>query len=140
MAAAESRVFGFAARIVAVSEFSARQIRSRAPGAANNVRILPTGVEIDFFKPPASRAAARAAVGLATGEPLVLGVGRLAGVKQFDRLITAFAVASARGLKARLAIAGDGPERGRLEHLIATYGMGDRIQLTGYCDPPRLRA
>ena len=70
----------------------------------------------------------------------MLGVGRLAGVKQFDRLITAFAVASARGLKARLVIAGGGPERDRLEGLIATYGMADRIQLAGYCDPPRLRA
>jgi glycosyltransferase involved in cell wall biosynthesis len=129
-------------RIVAVSEFSARQILSRAPeaAAAGKARILPTGVETDFFRPPATRAAARAEVGLETDEPLVLGVGRLAAVKQFDRLITAFAVASTRGLKARLAIAGGGPERGRLERLIATYGMGDRIQLAGYCDPPRLRA
>jgi glycosyltransferase involved in cell wall biosynthesis len=55
-------------------------------------------------------------------------------------LITALAAASARGLKARLAIAGDGPERPKLEHLIATYGMDDRIELAGYCDPPRLRA
>src|SRR3984893_2674187 len=73
MAAVERRVFGLAARIVAVSEFSARQIRSRAPRSADRVRILPTGVETDFFRPPASRAAARAEVGLAeTDEPLVL--------------------------------------------------------------------
>jgi glycosyltransferase involved in cell wall biosynthesis len=140
MAAIERKVFAQAARIVAVSAFSARQIRSRAPSAADRVRILPTGVETDFFTPPPTRAMARAEVGLETDEPLVLGVGRLAGVKQFDRLITAFAVASARGLKAHLAIAGDGPERGRLEHLIATYGMGERIRLAGYCDPPRLRS
>jgi glycosyltransferase involved in cell wall biosynthesis len=140
MAAIEQRVFGLAARIIAVSEFSARQIRSRAPNATHRIRVLATGVETDFFRPPATRAAARAEIDLNSDEPLVLGVGRLAGVKQFDRLITAFAVASARGLKARLAIAGDGPERPKLSHLIATYGMGDRIELAGYCDPPRLRA
>lgn len=140
MDAIEQRVFGLAARIVAVSEFSARQIRSRAPGATDKIRVLATGVETDFFKPPENKAAARAELGLPTDEPLVLGVGRLAGVKQFDRLITAFAVASARGLQARLAITGDGPERQKLSHLIATYGMGERIQLAGYCDPPRLRA
>jgi glycosyltransferase involved in cell wall biosynthesis len=140
MAAIEQRVFGLAARIIAVSEFSARQIRSRAPNAADNVRILATGVETDFFRPPANKSAARAELGLETDAPLVIGVGRLAGVKQFDRLITAFAVAAARGLKARLVIAGGGPEQHRLEHLIATYGMGDRIELAGYCDPPRLRA
>ena len=140
MAAIEQRVFGLSARIIAVSEFSARQIRSRAPNAAHKIRVLATGVETEFFRPPTSKASARAELGLMTNEPLVLGVGRLAGVKQFDRLITAFAVASARGLKARLAIAGDGPEGPKLEHLIATYGMGDRITFAGYCDPPRLRA
>jgi glycosyltransferase involved in cell wall biosynthesis len=140
MAAIEQQVFGLAARIIAVSEFSARQIRSRAPNATTRIRVLATGVETDFFRPPDSKASVRAQLGLPADEPLVLGVGRLAGVKQFDRLITAFTVASARGLRARLAIAGDGPERPKLEHLIATYGMGDRIELAGYCDPPRLRA
>jgi glycosyltransferase involved in cell wall biosynthesis len=61
-------------------------------------------------------------------------------VKQFDRLITGFSVAAARGLPGTLVIAGDGPERQRLEHLIATYGMQSRVVLAGYCDPPRLRA
>jgi glycosyltransferase involved in cell wall biosynthesis len=140
MAAVERRVFGVSARIIAVSEFSARQIRARSPGAADRVRVVPTGVDTAYFSPPVRQAAARAEVGLDDDEPLVLGVGRLAAVKQFDRLITAFAVAAARGLKARLVIAGGGPERDRLDGLIATYGMQDRIQLAGYCDPPRLRA
>jgi glycosyltransferase involved in cell wall biosynthesis len=142
MAAVERRVFNLSARIVAVSEFSAQQICSRAPGAAGRVRVVPTGVDTSYFCPPASKAEARAAIGLHVDndEPLVLGVGRLAGVKQFDRLITAFAVASARGLKSRLVIAGGGPERDRLTRLIDTYGMADRIQLAGYCDPARLRA
>src|SRR5258708_17508823 len=94
MAAIERRVFGLSARIIAVSEFSARQIRARAPNAADKVRILATGVETDFFQSPAHKASARAELGLETDEPLVLGVGRLAGVQQFDRLITAFAVAA----------------------------------------------
>ena len=141
MAAVERRVFGLSARIIAVSEFSARQIRARSPRAADRVRVVPTGVDTQYFAPPASKAAARSEIGLeSSDEPLVLGVGRLAGVKQFDRLVTAFAVASARGLKARLVIAGGGPERDLLEGLIATYGMADRIQLAGYCGPPRLRA
>ena len=140
MAAVERRVFASSARIVAVSQFSATQICSRLPTAADRVRVIPTGVETDFFQPPTDRSAARAAIGLATDEPVVLGVGRLAGVKQFDRLVTAFAVACARGLRARLVIAGDGPERRNLEHLVATYGVQERVQLAGYCDPARLRA
>src|SRR5207248_2245734 len=81
---------------------SARQICSRAPRSAENVRVVPTGVDTRYFAPAANKAAARVELGIGADEPLVLGVGRLAGVKQFDRLITAFSVACARGLVAKL--------------------------------------
>jgi glycosyltransferase involved in cell wall biosynthesis len=140
MAAIERRVFGYSRRIVAVSQFSAGQIADRLPSAAPRVRIVPTGVDTEFFSPAPDKRQARAAVGLPVDEPLLLGVARLAAVKQFDRLITAFAVASAQGLRARLVIAGEGPQRAALERLIATYGLGERVRLAGYCDAPRLRA
>jgi glycosyltransferase involved in cell wall biosynthesis len=140
MAAVERRVFGLSARIIAVSEFSATQIRSRLPGATGRVRVLPTGVETDYFVQATDKASVRAGLGLPADQPVLLGVGRLAAVKQFDRLVTAFAAASARGLQARLVIAGDGPERHALQRLAATYGVQDRVLLAGYCDPPRLRA
>ncbi len=141
MAAVERRVFWLSARIVAVSQFSARQISSRSPEASSKVRVVPTGVDTAFFQPAsASRTAAKAALGLSEDMPLLLGVARLAGVKQFDRLITAFAAARAQGLQARLIIAGEGPERPRLERLINLFGVGDHVQLAGYCDPPRLRS
>jgi glycosyltransferase involved in cell wall biosynthesis len=140
MAAVERRVFSLSARIVAVSSFSKQQIVDRTPSAAPRVRIVPTGVDTQFFCPPANTAAVRQQLGLATEEPIVLGVGRLARVKQFDRLITGFSVAAARGMPGHLVIAGDGPERPRLQQLIATYGMQQRISLAGYCDPSRLRA
>ena len=140
MAAVERRVFALSARIVAVSQFSASQIRRRSPDSSTNIRVIPTGVDTDFFRPAQDRHAVRRELGLEAECPLVLGVGRLAGVKQFDRLITAFAVARARGLHAHLVLAGAGPERPRLERLIATYGVQDSVWLAGDCDPPRLRA
>jgi glycosyltransferase involved in cell wall biosynthesis len=140
MGAIERRVFASSARVVAVSEFSARQIAARAPSAASRVRVVPTGVDTSYFTPPDSSAAAKVAIGLDPAIPLALGVGRLAGVKQFDRLITAFAAARAQGLEAHLAIAGDGPERPRLAQLIETYGVQQHVTMAGYCDPPRLRA
>ncbi|HEY3059484.1 MAG TPA: glycosyltransferase family 4 protein [Chloroflexota bacterium] len=140
MQAVERRVFALSARIVAVSSFSARQIAERAPEAAEKVRLVPTGVDTSYFCPPTSKSAAKTAVGTDPNQPLLLGVGRLAGVKQFDRLITAFAAARATGLNAKLVIAGGGPEHARLQTLIDTYGIGQQVQLAGYCDPPRLRA
>jgi glycosyltransferase involved in cell wall biosynthesis len=139
MAAVERHVFALSAAIVAVSEFSARQIRARSPASTLRVRAIPTGVDTDFFAPPHDALGIRHELGFPPDELVVLGVGRLAGVKQFDRLVTAFAVACARGLAARLVIAGDGPERPRLERLVETYGIKDRVLLAGYCDPPRLR-
>lgn len=140
MASVERRVFALSERIVAVSEFSATQIRSRLPAATERVRVIPTGVDTNYFVPAEDKRAVRSQLDLPIDEPVLLGVGRLAGVKQFDRLVSAVAVACARGLQARLVVAGDGPERASLERLIATYGVQDRVLLAGYCDPPRLRA
>jgi glycosyltransferase involved in cell wall biosynthesis len=139
MAEIERRVFDLSARIVAVSDFSRSQIAERLPRAEPKVRVVPTGVDTSYFV-PADKIAAKRALGVPEDLPLLLGVGRLAGVKQLDRLITGFAAAHAQGLKARLVVAGDGPERPKLERLIATYGVGEHVQLAGYCDPPRLRA
>jgi len=140
MAAIERRVFDLSARIVAVSQFSARQIAARSRRAEPRIRVVPTGVDTSFFCPAPSKVDAKRALGVLADVPLLLGVGRLAGVKQFDRLISGFAAAHAQGLRARLVIAGAGPERPRLEGLIDLYGVQDHVQLAGYCDPPRLRA
>ncbi len=142
MAAVERQVFAGSARIVAVSAFSARQIAERAPRARERTRVIPTGVDTGYFAPAPDldRVAARRAAGQPADRPLVVGVGRLVPVKQFDRLITAFAAVRAGGLVARLVIAGAGPDEARLRRLIATFGMQQDVELAGYCDPPRLRA
>lgn len=59
--------------------------------------------------------------------PAVLAVGRLVPAKGFDTLLSAW-----REVNAALAIAGDGPERPRLEHLIEEYGLGERVRLLGF--------
>jgi glycosyltransferase involved in cell wall biosynthesis len=140
MAVVERLVFARAARVVAVSEFSARQIRSRAPAGARKVRVIPTGVDSGFFTPPADRPPVRAGAGAAEGQVLLLGVGRLAPVKQLHRLVTALARVRAVGVDARLVIAGDGPERPRLERLADDLGVRAYLDLPGFCDAPALRA
>lgn len=61
--------------------------------------------------------------------PLLLAAGRLEPVKQFDRLIKAWADASPTG---KLVILGEGSERATLLALIRELGMEDRILLPGY--------
>ncbi|MEV0581671.1 glycosyltransferase [Nonomuraea sp. NPDC050310] len=59
----------------------------------------------------------------------VLGVGRLEGVKRFDRLISAFALAAPPPWE--LHLIGDGAELPRLRAHAAREGVGDRVVFRG---------
>jgi phosphatidylinositol alpha-1,6-mannosyltransferase len=61
----------------------------------------------------------------------VLFVGRLVRRKGADDLIDAFRSISESFPDARLEIVGDGPERKRLERLVADFGLGGRIEFFG---------
>ncbi|EON90650.1 glycosyltransferase [Marinobacter lipolyticus SM19] len=61
--------------------------------------------------------------------PLLLAAGRIEPVKQFDRLIRAWADASPPG---KLVILGDGRERPTLLALVKELAMEERILLPGY--------
>jgi glycosyltransferase involved in cell wall biosynthesis len=93
------------------------------------------------------------------GDLVVIGsVGRLAHIKGYDRLITAFAALKPQGLSCpadkgtsesqttptpsttkqlnnlttSLLLVGDGPERGALERQAQQLGVADRVTFTGY--------
>ena len=61
----------------------------------------------------------------------VVSVGRLHRAKDFPTLLRALALASATLPSLRLWILGDGPERLRLESLIAELGIQSHVQLLG---------
>ncbi|MCB1955893.1 MAG: glycosyltransferase [Rhodocyclaceae bacterium] len=68
-----------------------------------------------------------------TSGPLIVAVGRLIPQKDFATLLQAFARLPT-ALGARLAIVGEGPERGALEQLALRLGCADRVLLVGF-DP-----
>ncbi len=65
---------------------------------------------------------------------LVLAIGRLDPVKRFPDLVEAFAAAAPAS--ARLAILGEGPERGRIADTIARLGLEARAALPGHIADP----
>ncbi|HEX3694617.1 MAG TPA: glycosyltransferase family 4 protein [Polyangia bacterium] len=96
-------------------------------------RVQHLAAPADLFPPitPASRQAARAALGLAG--PTVIAVGRLVPIKGFHRLIDACAEAAAiggQGLPLTAIIVGDGPERGALAAAARVAGV--RLTLPGW--------
>jgi glycosyltransferase involved in cell wall biosynthesis len=92
---------------------------------AEKIRVHYTGVDLDRFRPAADRVAAKAALGVSG--PLLLSVGALIPRKAHHLVVQAMAELPG----ATLMIAGQGPERGALEALIAERGLGERVKLLG---------
>lgn len=64
-------------------------------------------------------------------EPVILCLGRLVAEKGFDLMLEAFAAVRAQQPRARLIVAGDGPERDALETQAQRLGFGPAIQFLG---------
>jgi glycosyltransferase involved in cell wall biosynthesis len=83
----------------------------------------------------AVRGAARAAVTL-PGAPALISVGRLAHLKGYDLLLPAIDRLRASHPGIHLTIIGEGPERSRLEALVAQLELGRHVTLTGFSPEP----
>lgn len=84
---------------------------------------------------PTGRPSTSPAPSSARWPPVVLAAGRLTRQKNFPLLIRAFRrVRSRRRL--RLVILGAGPERARLERLVASLGLQDAVSLPGWTADP----
>ena len=113
-----------AAGLVTVSAGLKRRLV--ALGAApERVRVLRNGVDLAAFRPPADREAARRALGFM--RPTLLAVGNLVPLKRHTLIVEA--LSHLPGVD--LAIAGDGPERPRIEALARRLGLADRVRLLG---------
>lgn len=89
------------------------------------VRVLRNGVDLDLFRPPADRDAARGTLAL-TRRTLV-SVGHLIDRKGHDLVIAALPALP----DTDLLIVGEGPERAALEALAARLGVGARVRFLG---------
>jgi phosphatidylinositol alpha-1,6-mannosyltransferase len=134
-----ARVLSGASLLIAAGSYpeaEARRVTKQLPPIVQ----VPPGVDTSRFAPLASieRASARARLGLATSGPLVLSVSRLVPRKGMDTLIHAAAGLSAPGRHPQLtvAIAGEGRDRPRLEHLI--HKTGAPVRLLGRVPSPDL--
>ena len=109
---------------VCVGAHLAQAVRARGV-AAERVRVVPNAVALD-----APRATPREA-----GEtPVIVAGGRLHPKKGFDILVRAMAELRGRGIAAACRIAGEGPERPRLQALIDELALQSRVALTGWTD------
>ena len=93
---------------------------------ARLVKYMPNGVSLERFQPVTDR----------HDERLVIGtLGALRAEKNIARFIRAYQQADITD-KARLVIAGDGPDRPHLEALVREHGVQDDVTFSGHTDKP----
>lgn len=79
--------------------------------------------------------AARQTLGLPDSIPVVLSLGRLSREKGVEHLLRAFALME-RGQESLLVIAGEGPEKQRLEQIAQVLGVSIRTRFVGHILDP----
>lgn len=122
------RTQAFLAEKVRAAEFTAACVRGNAEmlrrlgGSDARVEWIYHGVDLGRFD-----GAGRAR----DPEPLLLTVGRLSPPKGFDDAIRALARLARDGVRARLVMVGDGPERAALQALARELRVEDRVEFRG---------
>lgn len=118
------RVYPFASRIIVQSQGALEYF---SPALQVKTVIIPNPV----VRPPETNLTKKMWCG-----PMLLSVGRLHEVKQFDRLIAAFASIKDKHTDWSLTIVGDGPMKSALEQLGRDLDLGGRLYLPGYVKSP----
>jgi glycogen(starch) synthase len=114
--------------VTAPSEAVLRPLRVGIPALAERSAVIPYGL-------PASESSS-----IPPRAPRVLCIGRLIAEKGVDLAIAAFASITARFPSATLVVAGDGPERERLERQARELAMTDRVEFLGWVPPEQMSA
>ncbi|MGH7825144.1 MAG: glycosyltransferase family 4 protein [Candidatus Binatia bacterium] len=108
-----------------VSESLLAEVRRLIPELRPRSSVVHNGLEIPDLAP----------LPLPQNPPRLLCLGRLVRRKGFDLALAAFAIIARRFLRARLVIAGDGPERAALERQAVALDIKDRIEFVGWLEP-----
>ena len=121
----------FAARadaVIAPSAVTRDELAAR--GVTGPIAVIPTGLDLDRFR-PADRRAARAGLPVPAEAPLVLYVGRLDPEKSVDRILPAFERVASTVPAAHLLLVGHGTAADRLQRLAGTLAACDRVRFLG---------
>jgi glycosyltransferase involved in cell wall biosynthesis len=126
--------YPWAHAVIAVSDDVADELGRLGPRLRPKIAVLPTPVVSDDLLDDAEQPLDDPWFAPAA-PPVVLGVGRLVPQKDFATLLRAFASVG-RIRRVRLALLGEGPERGALRALARALGVESDVQLPGFVDNP----
>jgi glycosyltransferase involved in cell wall biosynthesis len=130
--ALEKLASGWCDRIVSVSEFHrtwAIELGICGPG---QITAIPNGIGEVGRNREVGRAELRREMGAGHGDLVILSMARLAADKGLNYLIEAAAMLPQTARPVQIVIAGEGPERDRLEHLARHLGVTERVRFLGF--------
>jgi len=122
------RIIKMADLLVTTSEDLKR--RALEKGFPRNAIAIPQGIDTDRFNPRVSGTAVRERLGW-LDDPIVMATARLIERKGVQYLVDAFAHVLRIIPDAKLMIAGEGPERSRLEAKVRTLGLSENVAFLG---------
>ena len=117
-------------RIVCVSDASCRSFKE-VTGLSERVEMHFNPMDSDCVKSLAAEP-----VEVPKDVPVICAVGRLSEEKGFDRLVYIHKNLLNQGIRHKLLIVGDGPERAHMEHTIHATGTADTVILAGFQENP----
>jgi glycosyltransferase involved in cell wall biosynthesis len=115
-------------RYIAVSQHIAARLEQSFRIPAEKINVIHNGIRSAAFNRPASTAIRAALTCGATGKPMILTSARLAEQKGISHLLRAAALVP----HATFVLAGDGPDRAKLQAQAAELGLNKRVLFLGY--------
>jgi glycosyltransferase involved in cell wall biosynthesis len=119
-------------RIVSVSEFHRNWAIELDMCTAARIMAIPNGIAEVGRNREVGLAELRREMGAGQGDLVILSMARLASDKGLQYLVEAAAMLPHTERRIQIVIAGDGPERDRLEQLVSHLGVTQRVRFLGF--------
>ncbi|HSE31767.1 MAG TPA: glycosyltransferase family 4 protein [Pyrinomonadaceae bacterium] len=133
------RTLAHASRIIAVSEATARCLKSQALVPPEKIAVIRNGIDVDRFRQARGRSAYRVTLEVPDNCKLIGTIGELRRLKRHDDFIKAAAIVARDNSDAYFVLAGspassDAVEQKSLEELVNKLGLTGRFRFLGWLD------
>jgi glycosyltransferase involved in cell wall biosynthesis len=128
-------VGAFADEVTFVSGFCRDAVFGKS---SNKGAIIYNGVNMPG-EPIPGRANAKKELGISEGQKMIFSLGRLDKIKRVDILIRAMGLLRDKYPELLLFIAGQGPEKTKLQGLAKEIGLRDSVKFLGFVSPDKMQ-
>ncbi|MGX6978014.1 glycosyltransferase family 4 protein [Vagococcus elongatus] len=100
-------------------------------GVTSQIKIIPTGVDLEKFSRQSEGRDVRAELGIADHQPMILSLSRLSKEKNIEAILKSMPKILKTQPKAMFVIVGDGPQKEELEMLAKELDVSHAVIFTG---------